>query len=459
MTESKNNKEEIKNESNLVNTNNESKGVNSQKQCKSCFQMIHISAKVCRYCGRSQNRCMKFFQTIPVLIPLVMAIIAAISLSVIGAEPNQIKKEALDQLLDEAQKAHSDALVIFKDGKQYGQWYFGKKPDKIEAMSATKSVVNLAIGRLLTQGKIKSVDQPVYEFYPEWNQGRKKNITIKHILNHTSGLQNNSQTTGIEIYPSPDFVQLALAAELSDDPGTVFSYNNKAVNLLAGIVKKASGKRMDLYIRDEIFTPLGITDYSWTLDKVGNPHAMAGLQILPSDFAKLGQLVLNKGKWNDRQIIAESWFDISFRPGQQFVPTCGLLWWLIPDHIAYIIDDEQISNFTAKGVNADFINKVKLLKGRYESEDELQAALQKVFGDQWQQQVMSVMTPLSLSLAKKEFGNKIAGYYAEGYLGQYLVILPPKNLIIVRMINWFDGYNEKTDGFDNIKEMALKLVN
>jgi CubicO group peptidase (beta-lactamase class C family) len=280
------------------------KETNMQKQYKICFQIISV-----------------------------MAIITASSLSVIAAEPNQttkaepnqINKQALDQLLDAAQKSHTDALVVFKDGKQYDEWYFGKKPGKIEAMSATKSVVNLAIGCLITQGKIKSVDQPVCEFYPEWKQGRKKNITIRHLLNHTSGLQNLPRSD-IEIYPSPNFVQLALTAELSDDPGTAFAYNNKAVNLLAGIVQKASGKRMDLYIKDEIFTPLGITDFSWTLDKAGNPHGMAGLQILPADFAKLGQLVLNRGKWNGKQIIAQSWFDISMRPGQEFEPTCGLLW-------------------------------------------------------------------------------------------------------------------------------------
>jgi CubicO group peptidase (beta-lactamase class C family) len=72
---------------------------------------------------------------------------------------------------------------------------------------------------------------------------------------------------------------------------------------------------------------------------------------------------------------------------------------------------------------------------------------------------MSVLKPLSLSLTKKEFGNKIVCYYAEGSLGQYLVIIPAKNLVIVRMINSSDSYNEKTDGFEDINKMALKLVN
>ncbi len=387
----------------------------------------------------------------------LLAIIASIGLQAVCVGQNQIKKDALDRLVDEAQKAHSDALVVWKDGKPYGEWYFGKSPRKIEAMSATKSVVNLAIGKLITDGKIKPMDQPVSDFYPEWKQGRKKAITIKQLLNHTSGLQNFPQAD-LEIYPSPDFVQLALTAELTDEPGAVFSYNNKAVNLLAGIVQKASGKRMDSYIRDEIFAPLGVTDYSWALDKAGNPSAMAGLQILPSDFAKIGQLVLNKGKWAGQQIIAESWFDLSLQPGQTQRPECGLLWWLIPDHITYIIDDDQISQLAAKGVNADFIAKVRLLKGSYDSRSALHAAAQKAFGERWQEQIMSALGSHAGNLTRREVGKNIIGYYAEGYLGQYLVIIPGKNVIVVRMIKGFDGYNEKTDGLVNIQELAVQLV-
>lgn len=243
-------------------------------------------------------------------------------------------------MIAEAQKAYLDGLVIWKNGRLYGEWYFGKRPEKIEAMSVTKSVVSLAIGRLLTEGKIKSLDQPVWEFYPEWKQGRKQKITIRHLLNHTSCLQNVSGAD-VEIYPSPDFVQLAPAAELSCEPGSAFSYNSKAVNLLSGIVQRASGKRMNLYIRDALFAPLGITDFSWTLDKAGNPHTMAGLQILPDDLAKLGQLVLNRGKWNSQALIAESYFDEALGPGQELEPTSGLLWWLLHDRVSYVIDDDQ----------------------------------------------------------------------------------------------------------------------
>lgn len=388
---------------------------------------------------------------------VIITIITAVRFPIVCVGQGQIDRKALEQLIVEAQKAHSDALVIWKDGKPYGEWYFGKKPTKIEAMSITKAIVNLAIGRLITEGKIKSVDQPVYEFYAEWRQGRKKNITIRHLLNHTSGLQNVPRADE-EIYPSPDFVQLALAAELQDDPGTVFSYNNKAVNLLAGIVHKASGKRMDLYIADEIFAPLGIKDFSWTLDKAGNPHAMAGLQILPADLAKIGQLVLNKGRWGNRQIISESWSDLSLSPGQPFEPSSGLLWWLMYDKITYVVDEDQINMLIARGVSADFIQKARSLIGRYASREDYEAALERVFGKRWREEINSVLAPLSLRLSRKEVGS-IIGYYAEGYLGQYLIILPRHNLVVVRMISWYDGYDFERDGFTQIFDLVRKLTN
>ncbi|MBS1489033.1 MAG: serine hydrolase [Bacteroidetes bacterium] len=175
---------------------------------------------------------------------------------------NKIDKAALDTLLKAAKQTQTDGLVIYQDGKLYGEYYFGKEPKKIEAMSSTKSIVNLAIGKLITDGLLTSIDQPVYEFYPEWKQGMKKDITIRHLLNHTSGMQN-FPNTNIEIYPSPNFVNLALAAELTDKPGTKFSYNNKAVNLLGGIVKVLTRKRVDNYLYEKIFEPLGINDFDW----------------------------------------------------------------------------------------------------------------------------------------------------------------------------------------------------
>jgi CubicO group peptidase (beta-lactamase class C family) len=148
---------------------------------------------------------------------------------------NRIDNEALNSLVEEARSSRSSALVVWQDGGLPLEWWFDGKPRRIEAMSATKSVVNLIVGRAVTLGLIESAETPVHEFFPEWNQGRKRQITLRHLMDHTSGLQDHP-TTNLEIYPSPDFVKLALAAELENEPGTRFKYSNKAVNLLTGVV-------------------------------------------------------------------------------------------------------------------------------------------------------------------------------------------------------------------------------
>ena len=396
-----------------------------------------------------------FAMTLIARVKISVLFLAAIGLAPICRAEESVQPAALDELVAAAEKSHTDALVVWQDGKPVGEWYFGKPVEPIETMSATKSVVNLAIGKLITEGKIKSLDQPVWEFYPEWRQGRKKNITLRQLLNHTSGLQNFPRTE-VEIYPSPDFIQLALTAELDNDPGAAFSYNNKAVNLLAGIVQKVSGRRMDLYLRDELFTPLGITNFMWKLDAAGNPQAMSGLQILPADLAKLGQFVLNRGEWEGRQFIADSWFDASMHPGQEHKPIFGLLWRLMFDRVSYVIDDERISELEAKAANTpsappDLLTKAKKLKGRYKDTDALYQAMVKVFGGEWSKD------PLLSELPKPQPG-KVLAWYADGSLGQYLVIVPGSNLVVVRMIKSSSDYNPKTDSFDNFPQMVVKLV-
>jgi len=176
-----------------------------------------------------------------------------------------LSQAALDALVTRAGELDTDALVVMKDGRVVVEKWYRGAPHRIESMSVTKSVVALAVGRLLQTGKLKSVDERVSRWYPEWRQGRKRGITIRHLLTQTSGLQADRKT-GTEIYGNPDFVQLALCAELSADPGTRFFYNNKATNLLAGLVQRISGQRLDLYLRNEVFAPLGISDVSWELD-------------------------------------------------------------------------------------------------------------------------------------------------------------------------------------------------
>jgi CubicO group peptidase (beta-lactamase class C family) len=302
---------------------------------------------------------------------------AACGLPVSTPQAEQIDRKRLDTLVAEARRANSDALVVLKNGKLVGEWYFEKERGPIQTMSATKSIVSMAIGQLIDSGAIESLDQPVADYYPEWRQGRKREITIRHLLNHTSGLQN-VPNAGEEIYPAPDAIQLALAAELSHDPGTHLSYNNKAVNLLGGVVERASGKPLDIFVRDALLAPLCIDQgTSWYKDEAGVPHAMAGLELDAVGLATLGQLMLDRGLWKGERLLSDEWIELSTQPSQEYAPNSGLLWWLHADS-------------TAPGT--------------------------------------------------------LRAYSANGYLGQYIVVLPSERIVVVR---------QKRASEDHTREMSF----
>lgn len=262
------------------------------------------------------------------------SLIAALTLAIAGAAiwrlnaGSPVHRAELKALVRRAQELDTDALVILKDGRPVLEKWFHGPPRPIETMSMTKSVAWMAIARLLTVGKLRSLDEPIHTWYPEWRHGLKRKMTVRHLLTQTSGIKNDLDTR--EIYFARDFVRLALDAPLAATPGEKFAYNNKATNLLSGIVERLAGKRLDDYVKDEIFTPLGISDFAWVHDRNGNPHAMSGLQMRPGDVAKLGQFMLDDGRWQGQEIIAARWVREATLPSERNV-RYGQLWWMVTD--------------------------------------------------------------------------------------------------------------------------------
>lgn len=366
-----------------------------------------------------------------------------------------ITSKALADLLRRGADSHSDAIVIIKNDEVVGQWYFGKPQVPIETMSATKSIAALAIGCLLHDGKLKSLDEPVYDFYPEWNQGRKKLITVRQLLNHTSGLQ--ADTGYDEINNRPDAVQLALCAELSSDPGASFVYNNKAVNLLAGIVEKASGQRLDRYMDARVFAPLGIHDYRWNTDPAGNPYVYSRLEIHALDFAKIGQMLADGGVWHGKQIVDASWIAEMTTPGQPMVPICGLLWWLEYRSTDYgTVDAGILQSWRQGGVPAVYITRATPLVGKVFPRLELAAKLNVVFDGH--DNKLKYLNDRHLQQARIVASGPLIAYNANGSLGQCLVIVPKEHLVAVRQISEDSFKNKDTDEFSDFTEVVPTLV-
>jgi CubicO group peptidase (beta-lactamase class C family) len=373
-----------------------------------------------------------------------------------GATP--IAEGKLGELRAAAERTHSDAVVITRDGETVAEWYFGEDPRPIELMSVVKSVVSLGVGHLLMGGRIDSLDQPVHAFYPEWKQGRKRQITIRHLLTHTSGLQNVPNTT-VEIYPSPDAVRLALAAEVWEEPGSAFRYNNKAVNLLSGIIEEASGQRMDRFFEEAFFGPMGIEEYAWGYDPSGRPYAMAGLALHARDLAKFGQLVLDGGTWEGERLVSEAYVEEMLAQGQPHSPLHGLLWWRLPRGTRFTLDETRLAELAAAGVAPADLATLQPLAGRtFTTRDDVHAAFEEVWGPRWREVHAERFQSFGVNPVFRVEHDDIAAYYGDGYLGQTLLVVPEHGLVAVRQVRGGRDYNAETDGFEEFKELALELV-
>lgn len=177
--------------------------------------------------------------------------------------------------------------------------------------------------------KRPSIDVTASHFFPEWQQGRKRKITIRHLLTYTSCLQDVKSSAN-EIAHTPNAIQLTLAEELICNSGSEFDYSNKSSNLLAGIVEKYFGKSIEVVANKTLFKPLGITDYLWIKDSAGNPYVMGGFRMKVGDLAKIGILVAHNGNFYGMEIISSKWIEDLGQPS--LYQKSGLLWCAIQKH-------------------------------------------------------------------------------------------------------------------------------
>jgi CubicO group peptidase (beta-lactamase class C family) len=252
---------------------------------------------------------------------------------------NQIHLTNLMNRLDEIGEHRIHSLLIIKDGKLVFEEYFlGDKfnlaqftgetgfdrNDTHNLCSATKSFTSALIGIAIDNGFIQSVDQKVFDFFPEHSDllnitPEKQNMTLEHLLTMKSGLEWDDESYPYSdprndinrLFNSNDPIRYILAKDLIETPGTFFAYRNCNTNVLGEIVRKASGLRLDYFARDYLFSKLGITDYEWQRLPNNVIFCSGDLRLRPRDLAKFGQLFLNGGMWENDRVISQGWVDIS----------------------------------------------------------------------------------------------------------------------------------------------------
>jgi CubicO group peptidase (beta-lactamase class C family) len=279
-----------------------------------------------------------------------------------------------DTLQNTISRFRSVAFLIVKDDsirhEQYHEGY--GKSSLSNSFSMAKSVVGLLVGIALDEGKIKSLDQPVHEFYPEYNQGENRKLTIRHLMMMSSGLDYDESYTSLTSPTTRAYYDTKLRQQMNElcvveEPGKQFVYRSSDTQVLGIVLKAATKMSLSDYATQKLWIPLGAEhDAQWSLDdENGDEKAYCCIYSNARDFARVGQLVLNKGKWRGKQIVSEKFI-------QEMTVASPLM-------------DEGKPNQT--------------------------------YGFQW--------------WIYEHLGQK--AYYARGILGQYIFVIPDQKMVIVRL--------------------------
>ncbi|NUU60366.1 serine hydrolase domain-containing protein [Paenibacillus agri] len=266
--------------------------------------------------------------------------------------------------------------------------------------SCTKSILSALVSIAIDRGILPHQDTPVTRFFPSLlldSDHRKHEITLAHLLTMTAGF-GWTEFGGRNSFPTmtktDDWVQYVLSLPLEDEPGTRMEYNSGGSQLLSAILRQAAGQTVAEFAEQHLFGPLGIQEYRWDIDPQGNHTGGFGLYMQPKDMAKFGQLFLQKGRWEGQQIISPSTVHVATQPlYEATLPRKGFYGW-----------HWWVSSFPN---------------------------------------------------AEEDLGET-SYYYALGYGGQYIVVVPSFELVVV-VTN--DKYGRKRKPVDVFRQLVVPLLN
>ena len=219
---------------------------------------------------------------------------------------------ALLRELDASKDTEMHHFMALRHGKVICECNFAPYPKGMWHIthSMCKSITGMAIGMLIEEEKLKLAEN-IYDIFPDHINAFSKIfrpvITVENLLTMTSGVTFNESG----IVSGNDWLGSFLNASVNGKPGTEFQYNSLNTYVLSAIVTKRTGETLTEYLTPRLFGPLGITKYYWETCPKGITKGGWGLFLCAEDMAKLGQLYLQRGKWNGQQLVSEYWIEIS----------------------------------------------------------------------------------------------------------------------------------------------------
>jgi len=283
---------------------------------------------------------------------------------------------ALVESVFREEHGHPEAILIARNGKLVLEEYFyGYSRDRVHSIrSATKSVTSLLLGIAQDRGYVGDLDQPVYTFFPE-HQGRKwidrqYPITLAHLLTMSAAIEWNSDGSSDadggeagwqRLAREDDWIGYMLDLDQAGTPGEAASYNTGLSTLLGGVIRNATGKYADEFAEETLFADLNVSSYRWLKAADGTRETGGGLSVTAYDLAKMGQIVLDKGMWNGKRVVSDSWItesgehQLPLAEGSQgasrYVTGYAYHWW----NQSFEVDGKTIDAIAARGYGGQYL--------------------------------------------------------------------------------------------------------
>lgn len=244
-----------------------------------------------------------------------------------------------NQLENEIKKERISSCIVYQEGKIKFQYYKNLKSESklYKVNSVTKSLLSILIGIAIDNGFIEGIHVPISTYFPKI-EPNKKAVTIEHLLTMSAGYEwPEWGEWGGRPFPminSKDWVKYVLEKKIVTSPGEKSIYDSGASQLLSAILQEAAKCKVAEFAEEYLFKPLGINEYLWHEDSKGITIGGFGLSLKTVDMLKIGQLMLQNGQWQNKQIVSKEWVKLSTQARFQTYDHVGSYayhWWVLCD--------------------------------------------------------------------------------------------------------------------------------
>ena len=245
---------------------------------------------------------------------------------------------ATEKLTNTNQELGTIAYVIIKNDSIWFEDYYENynEASKSNSFSMAKSYVTALLGKAIMQGHIKSLDQPICDFIPEFCDGQAAKVTVGDLSSMSSGSNWDERyyspfSITTRAYFDDDLEKVAESVKIVNEPGQAFKYASGDTQLLAIVLEKATGKKLYDYLTEELWKPLNCENQAlWQIDSKDHDLVKAYCCIASNakDFARLGKLYKDHGKWNGKQVLDSSFVAKCITPRFPESPEYGYGWWM-----------------------------------------------------------------------------------------------------------------------------------